>query len=233
MAYTDGVDYFLSSPIKRDPFAEADAPELTKYGAAHHHSYCWTIRSTWKEVFQEPKVIRRRDRKTSGLASTYSAISSLRPVPMSAAPSITSSDAGSSSRSATLTNASSINSQQQMFPRAPKLGETALVSNTGYTAGIEKLPEEWPMRETPEPRRKKASYRLTPPQASIKENEPPSPENIGSPRRDNKAMRVKVSSKEFVIKDFDDHNAANLAVVDPRSRSRSRFGDGDFEDRGF
>jgi hypothetical protein len=124
LRYTDNVTYHLSSRLHKAPPWN---PNQNIEEASHVGSHCWTIRESW-----QPEAPVRLDRRPPVLTLNS----------RSTAPSVASSDAGSSLRSPTLTNAS-FKSSIRRSNRVPYHDTT---SYSGYAPGIEKL-DEWPVRE--------------------------------------------------------------------------------------
>ncbi|CAL3970181.1 hypothetical protein PZA11_006459 [Diplocarpon coronariae] len=127
LRHTADVSYHLNPRLRGTPPWKGANPNVPE--ASHAGSHCWTVREAW--VPEAPVLLSRR-----GLGPHP---------PRSRAPSLTSSDAGSSIRTSTRTSSSLSMSIPAKSP-ARRRKELEGTSCSGYAPGIEKL-GEWPIQE--------------------------------------------------------------------------------------
>ncbi|KAK2623712.1 hypothetical protein QTJ16_006893 [Diplocarpon rosae] len=127
LRYTTDVSYHMNPRLRGTPPWKGANQNVQE--ASHSGSHCWTVRDTW--VPEAPVMLSRRGMGQLSVRSR--------------APSITSSDAGSSIRTPTLSSTSlsmSISAKSSGRRRREPEG----TSYSGYAPGIEKL-VEWPIHE--------------------------------------------------------------------------------------
>ena len=156
LRYTDNVSYHLNPHLRGTPPWKGANQNMEE--AEHVSSYCWIIRETWR-TDSPVKIGRPRNPMATFMSQTPLRLPSSSTLSYDGTETIQGSDAGSSQRSIfsptgfkshsvrkehRMTNASDLTTTSSGY------GASILniaTNSSGYGPGIEKVDEEWPIRE--------------------------------------------------------------------------------------